>query len=80
MTAISAPVMPGVVRGLSSSPCALQDLRERLHRIIEETKLLSVDTKTVMKDLNHIANGSYQERPGISGGKSWRDVRQEGGS
>jgi len=36
------------------------DLRERLHRIIEETKLLSVDTKTVMKDLNTIANGGYQ--------------------
>jgi len=36
------------------------DLRERLHRIIEETKLLSVDTKTVLRDLNTIANGGYQ--------------------
>jgi len=36
------------------------ELRERLHRIIEETKLLGVDTKSVIKDLNQIANGSYQ--------------------
>lgn len=36
------------------------DLRERLHRLIEESKLLSVDTKELIKDLGNIANGGYQ--------------------
>lgn len=36
------------------------ELRERLHRVIEETKMLSMDTKSVIKDLNQIATGSYQ--------------------
>mmetsp|Transcript_45001 Transcript_45001/g.141667 ORF Transcript_45001/g.141667 Transcript_45001/m.141667 type:complete len:317 (-) Transcript_45001:43-993(-) len=36
------------------------DLREKLHKVIEETKLLSQDTKGIIKDLTQIANGSYQ--------------------
>ena len=36
------------------------DLRERLHRLIEESKLLSVDTKEVVKELGNIASGGYQ--------------------
>ena len=36
------------------------DLRDKLHRVIEETKLLSQDTRSVLKELNAIANGGYQ--------------------
>lgn len=36
------------------------DMRDKLHRVMEETKELSHDTRSVLKDLSAIATGGYQ--------------------
>ena len=36
------------------------DMRDKLHRVMEETKELSHDTRSVLKNLTAIASGGYQ--------------------
>ena len=35
-------------------------MRDKLHRVMEETKELSHDTRSVLKNLSAIASGGYQ--------------------
>ena len=35
-------------------------MRDKLHRVMEETKELSHDTRSVLKNLTAIASGGYQ--------------------